>query len=124
MKKGFRYLFVASVLIMAGCNHNEWIKPGATAQDFNIDKFACMQNAMTSAPAAVGNSAAWNNGGGSANVGPYGGNANWSGGGGAARSYDLNAKARNQLTTACLQAKGWQLVSVPDAPNTHLDAAP
>ena len=92
------------------------MKPGATNQDFNTDKYNCMQSAMASAPAAVGNAASWNNGGGSANAGPYGGSALWNGGGGAARSYDVNAGNRNELMSACLQSKGWTL-AMPKQPN-------
>lgn len=124
-----RFSFILSLLVIAGCApryHLEPFKPGATMQDFNNDKYVCMQSAMASAPAAVGNSAAWNGGGGQASVGAYGGNAAWNGGGGSAISYDMNAPMRNQLIAACLQAKGWEVRKVFNAPPpaTALNNAP
>jgi hypothetical protein len=40
-------ILIATILL-AGCGQNVWLKPGATAQDFNVDSYGCEKDARQS----------------------------------------------------------------------------
>lgn len=90
MIKSFRYIIIASALVLAACaNQNVWVKDGASQQEFNSDRYACMHDSSTAAPPAAG-------------LFTYNGNF---------YPVDVNQGNRNQIFDACMQAKGWYLSS-------------
>ena len=41
-----KILIIASALFIYGCSQPLWVKPGASQQDFGIDKYQCMQQSQ------------------------------------------------------------------------------
>jgi hypothetical protein len=111
MKKSLPLL---AVLILAGCAHQVWMKPGATQQDFGTDNYNCLGSSQSVAPPVVASSAGWSNGGGLAHADNKGYTKRWSNGGGSVAPVDMNQGMRNELYSSCLQSKGWQLITVED----------
>ena len=73
-----------SLFILAGCATPPlWNKPGASEQDFNADKYQCMQGSQQQTSSVY--------------IGPYGG------------SGSSGQTTNTPLFTACMQAKGWSL---------------
>jgi len=81
------YIAFILLFLLAGCAHNAdnkvWIKPGASTNEFNVDKYDCIQQAQQKSSSAY--------------VNPYGGVA----GSGTITNWGLY--------NACMNAKGWTL---------------
>ena len=90
-----RAIFLVSLLLLTGCHQGVWVKPGATQQNFDMDKYACMQEAMQGAPVTPGVEG----------YDVY--NKHDHQVEGQVTTTDMNAANRDQLQTACLQARGW-----------------
>ena len=73
---------------MSGCAQQPvWVKPGASQNDFSVDRYACLQEAQQRV--------------GAARVNPYSGAA-------------VNTVQTNQmLFTSCMNARGWYLQTQP-----------
>lgn len=72
-------------VVIVGCSQNLWVKPGASQQDFGIDKYQCMQQAQQRVSGAY--------------VNAYGGASS-------------NRVITNEgLFNACMNSKGWSLQS-------------
>ena len=80
-----RNLLAASVLFIFGCSQQLWVKPGASQQDFGVDKYQCMQQAQQRVSGTY--------------VNAYGGAS-------------TNKVITNEgLFNACMNSKGWSLQS-------------
>ena len=96
MAKSFTYF--VGILILAflfGCagTHSVWVKPGSKDNDFNLDKYACMQNAQQPYASSTG----YNSGG---IVSPSSMTTS---------SSSAGIALNEQLFNACMNAKGWSL---------------
>lgn len=73
------------ILLVAGCSQPLWVKPGASQQDFGVDKYQCMQQAQQRVSGTY--------------VNAYGGASS-------------NKVITNEgLFNACMNSKGWTLQS-------------
>jgi hypothetical protein len=79
---------VCSIALSACAQQKTWLKPGAGPDDFNQDKYACMQQSQQPNSAAYVNS--------------YGGFSN------------SGIITNNNLFGACMNARGWALTAVTD----------
>ena len=95
-------LSLLGLLVVVGCARLVWVKPGASQQEFGADNYACMQQSMATAPPIIAQEVVVNEAG----------NRNGNRAGAQVSPYDMNAATRDQLTSACLQARGWQLMTV------------
>ena len=76
-------LLLGVLIALTGCAQPLWNKPGASVEDFNVDKYQCMQGAQQQTSSAY--------------INRYGG--------GASSGQSTNAPLYN----ACMNAKGWTL---------------
>ena len=73
-----------SLFMLGGCAAPPlWYKPGASTQDFNVDKYQCMQGSQQQTSSVY--------------IGPYGG------------SGSSGQSTNSPLYNACMNAKGWTL---------------
>jgi len=96
-----RYLSIIIPILLMGCAPTlYWQKAGSTQQDFNQDKYSCLQesSAIPSAPGLMAF------GGANPMILPV----------------DLNQGNRNNLANACMNSKGWILAPAPPSDNTPL----
>lgn len=96
MINSIRYLFgIFSLSILVGCTgtHSVWVKPGAKDNEFNIDKYSCMQSAQQPYASSIG----YNSGG---IVSPSSTTT---------ASSSAGIALNDQLFNACMNAKGWSL---------------
>lgn len=112
-------LCVLFALMVAGCSHLVWEKPGASTADFQADKGNCIGRAYSEVPPAMARATI-----GSGYVTPsytncygYGYSASCTTTGGqyvppAVVDYDANAGARKQVFQGCMYADGWSLVRI------------
>ena len=78
------YIAFIFPFLFAGCAHNNvWVKPGASTNEFNVDKYDCMQQSQQKSSGAF--------------VNPYGGVAS----SGSITNWNLY--------NSCMNAKGWSL---------------
>ena len=78
-------LTIASALFLCSCSQPLWVKPGASQQDFGVDKYQCMQQAQQRVSGTY--------------VNAYGGASS-------------NKVITNEgLFDACMNSKGWSLQS-------------
>lgn len=74
---------IAALIVLTGCQQPLWNKPGASLEDFNADKYQCMQGSQQQTSSAY--------------ISRYGGSAS-------------SGQTLNQpLYDACMNAKGWSL---------------
>ncbi len=73
----------AAAVMLVGCQAPTWNKPGATVENFNTDRYECMQGSQAQASSAY--------------VGRYGGVAS------------SGPVTNDPLYSACMTAKGWTL---------------
>jgi hypothetical protein len=84
---------VTACLLLAGCQTTQWVKPGATASDFEADKRQCVYESNLATPGTP-----------SYDVG-------------SAIAAGINDGMRlGQLQTMCMQARGWNLIAVDATP--------
>lgn len=102
------------VMMLTGCTHWEWQRPGSTQADFARDNYACMQSAIAQAPPAYATTTEYRAPSVTTLWNPSSGIAGFNGGGTTTKTQDVNAGPRSALTNACLQARGWQEVEVPN----------
>jgi hypothetical protein len=112
---------VTALFALSGCAQYQWMKPGATEQDFQRDNYACMRDSLQQAPPVY------------QTIDPTGGmpvqqkvrttcrqqqgvtDCNQERKNiyrGRPYTTDLNESMRNSVTSACLNAAGWQLVRI------------
>ena len=113
MNKNFSIILL-SFMLMSGCAHQEWMRLGATQADLGRDQYGCMQGAMASAPPIISSQVVWDGGQHKANWDGKSGKDVSNGGGGRVEPVDVNAGNREALLSSCMQAKGWQLITVKD----------
>jgi len=70
---------------LAACANKDWVKMGAGQQDLSVDRYACMQDSMRTAPTKTAVQVV----------------------NGQLTSDDINYANRDMLFNACMQAKGW-----------------
>jgi hypothetical protein len=93
MKQTSKLMFIMLLFLFAGCAHNNvWVKPGASTNEFNVDKYDCMQQSQQESSGAF--------------VNPYGG---------VARSGSIT---NWNLYNSCMNAKGWSLQDSNALPKT------
>ena len=114
MRKIDVLMLIGVSMVVAGCQHNEWVKPGATQADMGRDRYECMQSALASAPPIMTQEAAWSGGQHQAQWNNKGGQEHGNNGGGRIESYDANASKREVLVESCLQSRGWQLITIKE----------
>jgi hypothetical protein len=86
-----RAAIVVVSFLLFGCANSQqglWLKPGASTDDFNKDKYACMQQSQQPSSAAY--------------VNQYGGASN------------SNIITNGNLLNACLSASGWHFTQMSD----------
>ena len=96
MPKSFNYFvgfFFLSFLVSCSGTHSMWVKPGSNGNDFNLDKYACLQSAQQPYSSAIG----YNSGG---IVSPSSITT---------ASSSAGIATNEQLFNACMNAKGWSL---------------
>jgi hypothetical protein len=85
MKQTSKLMFIMLLFLFAGCAHNNnvWVKPGASTNEFNVDKYDCLQQSQQKSSGAF--------------VNQYGGFAN------------SGSITNVGLFNSCMNAKGWSL---------------
>ena len=86
-------MFFLSLLVGCAGTHSVWVKPGAKDNDFNKEKYACMQSAQQPYASSIG----YNSGG---IVSPSAITT---------ASSSAGIATNEQLFNACMNAKGWTL---------------
>jgi hypothetical protein len=87
-----RLLIILPLLLTACAQQKYWTKYGSTSQDFNQDRYSCLQSSSAQAPAATSFVAL-------------------SGANPMLLPVDVNQGNRNDLFNACMNSKGWSLES-------------
>ncbi len=82
-KEIFRAISLVTVISLAGCAQQLWVKPGASQNDFASDRYACLQESQQQ--------------GSSARVNAYGGAA------------ESGSYTNQGLFISCMTAKGWAM---------------
>lgn len=138
-----RCVFACMALVVGGCASYQWVKPGASQQDFSRDQYECQSEAARLYPAAymahqissgyVAPSSTQCAGSGSA----YGmGNSVYGSTTTTCTTYpgqviapasipiDVNARNRSNSAEACMYARGWALVKASQAREPQPQVAP
>jgi hypothetical protein len=138
-----RSTFVCLLLSLVGCASYQWVKPGASKQDFSRDQYECQSDAARLYPAAfvaqqissgyVSPSSTYCSGDGSA----YGiGTSVYGSASSTCTTYpgqviapvsipiDVNSSNRDRSAEACMYSRGWSLVKVSKNREPTPQAAP
>lgn len=90
-----RLFSILVLALLSACEPQRyWMPEGATSQEFNQEKYECLQNATYMVPAAPGQ-------------------FTLSGPNPMVLPVDMNNGNRNNLFSACMNSKGWFIVEKP-----------
>ena len=120
MKKLF--VLIISIIVLAGCQRTQWVRPNTTAQQFNADKYQCEIEALRMYPNTAGQPIG--NPSYSTNCTGYGNTLNCtSQQNQQMRSWvDTNAVSRAIMEERCLKARGYYKQAVGGSGSTNYGA--